>query len=95
MDTGDPVIGLSNLVEQIQGQLDAARSAFFDLCAERVQKELDTADTIAARTFPTAVTIRKELRARGVEPLPRGPKRKQAAELSQRETEMEVRDRGE
>lgn len=52
----------------------------FDLCAERVQEELDTADTIATRTYPTAVTIRKELRARGVEPLPRGPKRKQTAD---------------
>lgn len=74
MDTGDPIVGTSNLYEQVQGQLEAVRSAFFDLCAERVQEGLDTADTLAARSFPTAVTIRKELRARGVKPLPRGPK---------------------
>ena len=77
MDTGDPIVGTSKLYEQVQDQLEAVRTEFFDLCAERVQAGLDTADTIAARSFPTAVTIRKELRARGIEPLPRGPKRKE------------------
>lgn len=81
MDSGDPIVGTSNLYEQVQKQLEAVRAEFFSLCAERVQAGLDTADTIAARSFPTAVTIRKELRARGVEPLSRGPKsRKMPAE---------------
>lgn len=79
MSPDDPITAASARVHQRSRELEAERDAFFDLCAERVREGLDTADTIAARSFPTAVTIRKELRLRGVEPLPRGPKRAQPA----------------
>jgi len=74
MDLDDPITAANDRWQQLQQQADAAKAAFFDLCAEQVKAGLDTADTIAARSFPTAVTIRKELRARSVEALPRGPK---------------------
>jgi hypothetical protein len=78
MDENDPITTAHDTWQHLQHQADTARAAFFDLCAQRVSEGADTADTIAARSSPTAVTIRKELRARGVEPLPRGPKRKTA-----------------
>jgi hypothetical protein len=74
MSQDDPVSAASERYLHLQEQADAAKSDFFAICAERVRARLDTADTIAARSFPTAVTIRKELRIRGVEALPRGPK---------------------
>lgn len=74
MSQDDPIAAASSRYLEQQAALDDTRSEFFDLCAQRVRDGLDTADTIAARAFPTAVTIRKELRARGVEKLPTGPK---------------------
>lgn len=60
---------------------ETSKVTLFDRCAERVRAGLDTADTLAARTAFTAVTIRKELRSRGVQPLPAGAKpRKTPAE---------------
>lgn len=53
---------------------DAAKESFFDTCAEQVLAGNDTAETIAARSVFTAVTIRKALRARGVQPLRPGVK---------------------
>lgn len=76
MSPNDPITAASKRHAKLQDTADQAKVAFFDLCAERVRAGLDTADTIAARSFPTAVTIRKELRARGIEPLTRGPRRK-------------------
>lgn len=79
MTPSDPLTAASRRYQKLQAAADQAKTAFFDLCAEHVKAGRETADTIAPRTFPTAVTIRKELRARGVEPLPRGPKRPQPA----------------
>lgn len=76
MSHDDPITAASAHVLQLQAELDAARATFFDLAADRVRAGQDTPDTIAARCFTTAVTIRKELRVRGVEALPRGPKSK-------------------
>lgn len=53
---------------------DASKEHFFDVCAQQVLAGKDTADTIAARSRFTAVTIRKALRKRGVQPLRTGPK---------------------
>lgn len=55
-------------------QMETAKTALFDVCAEQVRTGLDTPDSLAARTAFTAVTIRKALRDRGVDPLPTGPK---------------------
>ncbi|MEU8040890.1 hypothetical protein [Streptosporangium sp. NPDC049078] len=74
MTEPDPVAAASEQCQRSQKKADEDRAAFFDLCAQRVKNGVDTADTLAARSFPTAVTIRKELRVRGVEALPRGPK---------------------
>lgn len=60
-------------VEHIQ-QRDASKQYLFDQCAQRVRDGLDTADSLARRTAFTAVTIRKALRARGVDPLAPGTK---------------------
>lgn len=81
MSHDDPVTAASELYLRSQKKADEDRTAFFDLCAKQVQAGLDTADTLTTHSFPTTVTIRKELRARGVEALPRGPKaRKTPAE---------------
>ena len=77
MDETDPITAASDRYLHMQQQADEAKSDFFALCAKHVKARLDTADTLAARSFPTAVTIRKELRARGIEPLTRGPRPKQ------------------
>lgn len=74
MSQADPITAASEQYQRSQQKADEDRAAFFDLCAQQVKSGTDTADTIAARSFPTAVTIRKELRIRGVEALPRGPK---------------------
>lgn len=74
----DPVAEANQRYAEDQARADASKEALFDLCAQRVRDGLDTADTLAARTAFTAVTIRKALRSRGVEALPRGP-RKSAA----------------
>ncbi|MEV0586343.1 hypothetical protein [Nonomuraea sp. NPDC050310] len=72
--SSDPIPQHDQTVQDLIRQLDAAKAAFFAACADRVRKGLDTPDTLAARSSVTAVTIRKELRARGVGALPRGPK---------------------
>ena len=74
MSPTDPIAAASKRYLKLQAAADQAKAAFYDLCAEQVKAGLDTADTIAPRSFSTAVTIRKELRARGVEPLSRGPR---------------------
>ncbi|MER7213178.1 hypothetical protein ABT340_39460 [Streptosporangium sp. NPDC000239] len=74
MTENDPVVAASERYLKLQQQADEAKRDFFALCAERVRSGQDSADTLALRTFSTAVTIRKELRARGVEALPPGPK---------------------
>ena len=74
MSPTDPIAAASKRHLKLQAAADQAKTEFFDLCAERVKARLDTADSIAPRSFSTAVTIRKELRARGVEPLSRGPR---------------------
>lgn len=65
--------------EEAIRQRDASKAHFFDVCAQEARAGRDTADTLAARTAFTAVTIRKALRDRGVEALPRGPKSRKDA----------------
>ncbi len=74
MTDPDPVTTANSRYTELQGQADQAKEALFDVCADRVRAELDTPDTLATRTAFTAVTIRKALRDRGVQALPRGPK---------------------
>ena len=74
MSPADPIAASSKRCQKLQAALDQAKAEFFDLCAEKVRAGLESADSIAPRSFTTAVTIRKELRARGVEPLSRGPR---------------------
>ena len=54
-------------------EAEAARQALFDACADAVRGG-EAPDALATRTPFTAVTIRKELRERGVERLRSGPK---------------------
>jgi hypothetical protein len=75
MTEHDPVAAADQRYAEDQARADASKEALFDVCADRVRDGLDTPDTLAARTAFTAVTIRKALRARGVNALPPGPKK--------------------
>jgi predicted GIY-YIG superfamily endonuclease len=55
--------------EEAVRRRDESKEYFFDVCARQVLAGKDTAETIAARSSFTAVTIRKALRARGVQRL--------------------------
>lgn len=85
MSPTDPIAAASKRYLKLQAAADKAKKEFFDLCAQVVEAGRDTADTIAPRSFPTAVTIRKELRARGVEPLSRGPRTRKTPPASESE----------
>jgi len=76
MTETDPVAAANRRYLDTLKQMEDAKSALFDLCAERVRARLDTAETLAKpRTAFTAVTIRKALRERGVDALPPGFKK--------------------
>lgn len=60
---------LNRRYEEAVQRRNESKEYFFDVCAEQVRAGKDTADTIAARSSFTAVTIRKALRARGVQRL--------------------------
>lgn len=94
MTEDDPVTTADQRYTDLARRTAQAKQALFDLCADRVRSGLDTAETLAKpRTAFTAVTIRKALRERGVQPLPPGPKTGEeklaalGAELSQALTE--------
>jgi hypothetical protein len=75
MTEHDPVTTAGQRYTEDQARADASKERFFDTCAEQVLAGKDTPDTLAARSPFTAVTIRKALRARGVNALPPGPKK--------------------
>jgi len=74
MTRENPIDAAIQRYQEAKAALDQAKEAFFDTCAQEVLAGRETPDTIAARGPLSAVTIRKALRDRGVDPLPRGRK---------------------